>query len=78
MKNDRYDMLIALKCALDNAYKKRDPLSVTKQEYDTTLNKAKIAGFTVYRNSNGEHKLVDNIKDDELATVFETMAGMVD
>ena len=79
MNNDRYATLIALKCALDNAYKKRDPLSVMVQEYDRTLSKAKIAGFKVMRNSAGEHKLIDKLEhNSKLANVFETMASAVD
>lgn len=77
MKNERYGTLIALKSALDSAYKRRDPLSVVEQEYDITLSKAKIAGFKVLRNDAGEHRLIDKTKNEKTARIYETLASMV-
>lgn len=58
MTNERYAKLILYKAALDDSYKRQNPLSLY-DEYEKTLAEAKMAGFRVFRNSKGEHKLVD-------------------
>lgn len=59
MNNERYARMISYKSALDDSYKRMNPLSICEDEYERTLNNAKLAGFKVFRNSKGEHKLED-------------------
>ena len=59
MNNDRYAKLIQYKAALDNEYKKKTLTGIYHNDYDDTLQQAKLDGFKVMRNSKGEHKLVD-------------------
>lgn len=74
MTTDRYHLLIRYKAALDNAWKKKDPLSLQMSEYNKTLESAKLAGFKVLRNSAGEHKLIDIGESDAMNILRETMA----
>ena len=69
MTNERYAKMIKYKSALDNCWKKKDRLNIYDDDYERTLGEAKVAGFKVYRNSNGEHKLIDNVKSEGEAKI---------
>lgn len=73
MDNKRYMKLIQYKSALDNEYKRRTPTGIYHNDYDDTLQQAKLDGFKVFRNSNGEHKLIDN--GNSTLEVFESFFG---
>lgn len=75
MTNKRYGKLIAYKAALDDSYKRINPLSVQTQEYTKTLWEAKMAGFKVLRNSKGEHKLIDKTRNEKEAKWLEIFAA---
>ena len=77
MNNDRYIKMIQYKAALDDLYKKRNPLSMYADEYDKTLSNAKLAGFKVLRNSKGEHKLINNVKSDNEANMLDLFADIL-
>ena len=64
MTEERYAKLIQYKVALDDSYKRQNPLSLYDTEYEKTLSEAKLAGFKVFRNSNGDHKLVDKTNNE--------------
>lgn len=66
MNQKRYAKLIQYKAALDTAWKRRNPVSLYDDEYERTLQQAKLDKFKVLRNSKGEHKLVDDLKDGEM------------
>lgn len=74
MDNDRYSRMIQYKSALDDSYKRRNPLSIYADEYDKTLNNAKLAGFKILRNSKGEHKLEDITKSNIEVSLRNTIA----
>ena len=63
MTTKRFQMLVQYKAALDSEYKRKNPLSVQEDTYDITLRQVKLDGFKVLRNSKGEHKLIDTMKD---------------
>lgn len=63
MNNQRFQLLIKYKAALDSEYKRKNHLSVQEDAYDITLRQVKLDGFKVLRNSKGEHKLIDTMKD---------------
>jgi len=69
MNNNRYAKLIQYKSALDNEYKKRTPTGIYHNDYEDTLQQAKLDGFKVMRNSNGEHKLVDTVSPEKASTL---------
>ena len=74
MTSERYGVLITYKAALDDAYKRINPLSIQRSEYEKTLAEAKLAGFKVMRNSDGVHKLIDKTKDEKMARLYEQFA----
>lgn len=78
MNNIRYAKLIQYKTALDNEYKKRTPTGIYHNDYDDTLEQAKMDGFKVMRNSKGEHKLVDisNGKPSAIEAFNEIFGGI--
>lgn len=76
MTNERYAKLIRYKAALDDSYKRQNPLSLY-DEYEKTLAEAKMAGFRVFRNSEGEHKLVDTTNSAFEQKMREMAAEMV-
>ena len=63
MTTKRFQMLIQYKAALDSEWRRKNHLSVQEDTYDITLRQVKLDGFKVLRNSKGEHKLIDTMKD---------------
>jgi hypothetical protein len=63
MNNQRFKQLIQYKAALDSEWKRKNHLSVQEDTYDTTLRQVKLDSFKVFRNSSGEHKLVDTLEE---------------
>lgn len=64
MNTRRYAKLIQYKAALDNAWKRKNPVSICGDlEYERTLQLAKADDFKVLRNSKGEHKLIDILEE---------------
>ena len=74
MDNERYARMIGYKTALDDSFKRRNPLSIYEDEYTKTLNNAKVAGFKVFRNSKGEHKLEDTTNNEGEALIRSIFA----
>lgn len=66
MDQRRYAKLIQYKAALDSAWKRRNPVGIYNDDYKKTLQQAKLDKFKVMRNSNGDHKLVDMLKEGEM------------
>ena len=77
MNNERYARMIFYKSALDDAYKRINPLSIYQNEYEKTLQNAKIAGFKVLRNSKGEHKLIDIAENNAAADIRSMFADIL-
>lgn len=78
MNAKRYSKLIQYKAALDNAWKRRDPVSICEYpEYERTLQLAKADSFKVLRNSKGEHKLIDILEEGkpDFSDTFNTLFG---
>ena len=77
MNNRRFSKLIQYKAALDNAWQRRNPVGIYNDDYDNTLHQAKLDSFKVYRNSNGEHKLVDILEEGkpDFTDMYETFFG---
>lgn len=77
MNNQRYQKMIRYKIALDTEWKRRNPYGISEQDYDNTLYQVKFDGFKVLRNENGEHKLIDTVKEGEEsnAELFNMMFG---
>ena len=73
----RYTKLIQYKAALDSEWKRKNPVGLYNDDYEHTLWQAKADSFKVYRNSKGEHKLVDVLEDGEedFTDLFTTMFG---
>lgn len=69
MNNTRYSKLIQYKSALDNEYKKKTLTGIYHNDYDDTLQQAKLDGFKVMRNSKGEHKLIDTVDSNKASTL---------
>lgn len=75
MDQKRYIKLIQYKAALDSSWKRRNPVGLYDDEYEKTLQQAKLDKFKVLRNSKGEHKLEDILPDGE--TDFTDMFNSV-
>jgi hypothetical protein len=78
MNQRRYAKLIQYKVALDTAWKRRNPVGIYgSDEYDKTLAQAKLDSFKVLRNSNGEYKLIDTLKEGKMdyTDMFESIFG---
>lgn len=63
MTNQRFQQLITYKAALYSEFKYKNPMSIQYDNYEKTLEQAKLDGFKVFRNSKGEHKLVDTLEE---------------
>ena len=79
MDQRRYSKLIAYKSALDNAWKRRNPSCVTYDEYEQTLQQAKMDKFKVMRNADGDHKLIDVLEPgkQDFTDMFNSVFGGV-
>lgn len=75
MTNRRYIKLIQYKVALDSEWKRRNPYGIYNNDYEKTLQQAKLDNFKVMRNSKGEHKLVDTLEEGKMD--FTDMFGSV-
>ena len=56
---DREKLLLKYKDELDEKFKFFSPTSILKDDYLNLLAQVRLEGFKVYRNEQGEHKLVD-------------------
>lgn len=64
MNQRRYAKLIQYKAALDDSWKRRNPISICgDDEYGRTLAQAKADSFKVLRDSKGDHKLIDVLEE---------------
>jgi len=75
MTNQRFQQLIQYKAALDSEWKRKNQVGIQYDDYDKTLQQAKLDGFKVFRNAAGEHKLIDKLKDGE--TSFSELFGNI-
>lgn len=75
MNNRRYAKLIQYKAALDSEWKRRNPMGIYNDDYEKTLQQAKLNSFKVMRNSKGEHKLYDVLEEGKMD--FTDMFGSV-
>lgn len=66
MNNRRYAKLIQYKAALDSEWKRRNPVGICNDDYERTLQQAKLDSFKVMRNSKGEHKLIDTLEEGKM------------
>lgn len=71
----RYAKLIQYKAALDSEWKRRNPMGIYNDDYEKTLQQAKLDSFKVMRNSKGEHKLYDVLEEGKMD--FTDMFGSV-
>lgn len=79
MDQRRYSKLIVYKSALDNAWKRRNPVGITYDEYEQTLTQVKMDKFKVMRNANGDHKLIDMLEEgkEDFTDMFNSLFGGV-
>lgn len=78
MNQNRFAKLVQYKAALDSSWKRRNPVGIYgNEEYEKTLQQAKLDSFRVMRNSKGEHKLVDILEDGKMdfTDMFGSMFG---
>lgn len=72
--NDRYVRRIQYKVALDKEWKEKGRGSIYATDYERTLREAKLAGFKVFRNEKGDHRLEERYENNH--KVYEMIADV--